>query len=208
MSGEKARRGRPKGSGIDDRVRLREIAALLAANPDLRPTTAIKTMGVTDPSVIRRLRDKYHQISTELMAELRPAPAVSNPNPTPPCSMIPNAVERPHRSIAASAAPPMKRTLSLARRTPPDASDRPETDTAEVRQLPARAGYTDGSLWFASWYGFGLRAASTAVETQLAMMQQVARLPYVTFGLRQQLAVGEMTLALCGGSAATDHEPH
>ncbi|MCB1519729.1 MAG: hypothetical protein KDJ37_04035 [Hyphomicrobiaceae bacterium] len=59
MSETTSRRGRPKGTGIDDRATLEEIARLIAADPSLRPTTAIKAMGLTDPSVIRRLRDKY-----------------------------------------------------------------------------------------------------------------------------------------------------
>lgn len=53
------RRGRPKGTGIDDNQRLAQLDALLRIHPDLRPTTAIRQMGYSDPSAIRRLRDKY-----------------------------------------------------------------------------------------------------------------------------------------------------
>jgi hypothetical protein len=53
------RRGRPKGTGIDDNKRLAQLAELLRIRPDLRPTTAIRQMGYSDPSAIRRLRDKY-----------------------------------------------------------------------------------------------------------------------------------------------------
>jgi hypothetical protein len=53
------RRGRPKGTGIDDNERLAQLDALLRIHPDLRPTTAIRQMGYSDPSAIRRLRDKY-----------------------------------------------------------------------------------------------------------------------------------------------------
>jgi len=59
MSTKKTRRGRPKGTGIDDRASLLKIAALIAVEPGLRPTTAIKKLGITEPSVIRRLRDKF-----------------------------------------------------------------------------------------------------------------------------------------------------
>ena len=55
----KSRRGRPKGTGIDDSDRIARLAELIKTRPELRPTTAIKAMGITDPSVIRRLRDKY-----------------------------------------------------------------------------------------------------------------------------------------------------
>ncbi len=51
-------RGRPKGSGIDDSPVLTAVLELLAVNRDLKPTTAIKRVGVTDPSAVRRLREK------------------------------------------------------------------------------------------------------------------------------------------------------
>ena len=56
MSNAAARRGRPKGSGLDDRARLKTVAALLASNPELKTTNAIKSTGISDPSTIRRLR--------------------------------------------------------------------------------------------------------------------------------------------------------
>jgi hypothetical protein len=58
MASDYARRGRPRGSGLDDRVQLSRIAELIEADPALKPTTAIKAIGVTDPSTIRRLREK------------------------------------------------------------------------------------------------------------------------------------------------------
>ncbi len=58
MTASVRRRGRPKGTGIDDSTTLARIAALMAANQTLKPTTAIKAAGITDPSVVRRLREK------------------------------------------------------------------------------------------------------------------------------------------------------
>jgi hypothetical protein len=52
-------RGRPKGTGLDDSAHIAAIARRIAAEPGLKPTTAIRQLGITDPSVIRRLRDKY-----------------------------------------------------------------------------------------------------------------------------------------------------
>ena len=66
-----ARYGRPKGSGVDDSRHLQSLAALLAANPALKPTTAIRSLGVENPSVIRRLRDKFHADQARLMADAR-----------------------------------------------------------------------------------------------------------------------------------------
>lgn len=69
MSTTKTRRGRPKGTGIDDRAPLIQIAALMADDPDLKPTTAIRRLGITEPSVIRRLRDKFKMFHLEQLAE-------------------------------------------------------------------------------------------------------------------------------------------
>src|SRR5665647_297408 len=65
-----ARYGRPKGTGVDDSRQL-ECAALLTANPALKPTAAIRSLGVEDPSVIRRLRDKFRMDQARLMADAR-----------------------------------------------------------------------------------------------------------------------------------------
>ena len=66
-----ARYGRAKGSGVDDSRQLESFAALLAANPGLKPTTAIRSLGVEDPSAIRRLRDKFRMHQARLMADAR-----------------------------------------------------------------------------------------------------------------------------------------
>ena len=60
MTAAKAPRGRPKGSGINDQQQLNEIARLMRSTPRMKPTTAIKALGITDPSTIRRLRDKFN----------------------------------------------------------------------------------------------------------------------------------------------------
>lgn len=60
----KARRGRPIGTGIDDSDRIARLAELLKTQPNLKPTTAIRAMGFSDPSTIRRLRDKFKAFQT------------------------------------------------------------------------------------------------------------------------------------------------
>ena len=55
----RGRRGRPKGTGIDDSDRIARLVELLRIHPELRPTTAIRAMGIIDPSIVRRIRDKY-----------------------------------------------------------------------------------------------------------------------------------------------------
>lgn len=61
MTSRKRSRGRPAGTGIDDSKRLIAMALEIAANPGMRPTTAIKALGITDQSTIRRVRDKYRK---------------------------------------------------------------------------------------------------------------------------------------------------
>jgi hypothetical protein len=79
-------RGRPKGTGINDSDRIARLAELLRLRPDLRPTTAIRLMGFSDPSAIRRLRDKYKVFSLAervrgLNCAVAPAPAVAAMKP-------------------------------------------------------------------------------------------------------------------------------
>jgi hypothetical protein len=78
------RRGRPKGTGIDDSDRMARLDELLRVHPEMRPTTAIRLMGYSDPSAIRRLRDKYKVFALrtriELTREIRGvSPAATEP---------------------------------------------------------------------------------------------------------------------------------
>jgi hypothetical protein len=64
------RRGRPKGTGIDDSDRIARLDELLRIHPELRPTTAIRLMGYSNPSAVRRLRDKYKVFALKTRIEL------------------------------------------------------------------------------------------------------------------------------------------
>ncbi|MEQ8813502.1 hypothetical protein [Thalassobaculum sp.] len=55
----KPRRGRPQGSGLDDRQTLEKIADFLVRHPASIPTPAMRRVGVTDESAIRRLQRKW-----------------------------------------------------------------------------------------------------------------------------------------------------
>lgn len=62
------------------------VLELIRREPGLRPTTAIKQMGITDPSAIRRIRDKYNRYVRAAVANpagptLRPAAASPNGQP-------------------------------------------------------------------------------------------------------------------------------
>jgi hypothetical protein len=100
MPTTKTRRGRPKGTGIDDRASLIRIAALISADPSLKPTTAIRKLGVTEPSVIRRLRDKFKVFRDEYLAD---AWRQNNPVNLKALQKSGNAYTRPDRSRSAQA---------------------------------------------------------------------------------------------------------
>ena len=67
------KRGRPKGTGINDHETLLKVAYILAADPKKKRTTAIKDVGISNPSVVRRLRDKYQELEASLLAEVHGA---------------------------------------------------------------------------------------------------------------------------------------
>jgi outer membrane biosynthesis protein TonB len=71
------KRGRPKGTGINDHELLLQIAQIMVANPTKKRTTAIKDVGITNASVVRRLRDKYQAEETQLLAEVHAANAAA-----------------------------------------------------------------------------------------------------------------------------------
>ena len=220
MSETRARRGRPKGSGIDDRKRLDAIARLIASNPSLKPTTAIRTLGITDPSVIRRLRDKFNALRQDLMHDLRTAanktPAqASTPSRTPASiakSRLPQQPAERSRSIAAAvrtaparvapitadsaAAPPNPPARKAARAT---ATARPHHTTSDddAERLPARTALPgEANEFLTSLFSAGVAATNTLMAAHTTWANQFLRSPYMTLALRQQLAFGEWAVGL------------
>ncbi len=145
-------RGRPKGSGIDDAARLAAIKRMLLADRSLKPTTAIKRAGVTDPSAIRRLREKLRVDAGE--RGRLPAVALAAPRPETvtaelPQQLAPAEPVQTERSFAASKHPPLaaeteKRTreaLLLAAYLEAMSKASPPTDANEpiLRRAPEPA---------------------------------------------------------------------
>jgi hypothetical protein len=177
----KTARGRPKGSGKDDWSRLRQIATLIAANPALKPTTAIKRIGVTDPSVIRRLRDKFHLAEDELLTTVRRARASTSGRQTPTRGSDASSPGTP----TFSPQPAQKvQTNQPALSVSPVASEPPITVPAKTNPAPF------GS--FAAFMGLGVRAAAVAVEQHYALYQYALRAPPIEAFLRQQLLLTEL----------------
>jgi hypothetical protein len=177
MTNKRPQRGRPKGTGINDDAALHEIARLITSNPKLRPTTAIKLIGVSNPSVVRRLRDKYNARRFELAAEISRA---GNDN---------GAVIRPLN--------PVVRTVTQAASKP---VQRPgAVHVAALANAAVRVGLEpprDLETLHALWFGLGIAAAVSAIEEQLMHSHQLARLPNLASLLRQQVEMAEMMVAL------------
>jgi len=72
MTAEKKPRGRPKGTGIDDGPVLLQMAKLIAAEPGLKPTTALKRI-VKRPreSLVRRIQIKWKCDGAGLLLKLQ-----------------------------------------------------------------------------------------------------------------------------------------
>jgi hypothetical protein len=163
------RYGRPKGSGLDDRLTLASIAALIAANPKLKPTTAIRSLGVEAPSDIRRLRDKFRLEQAKLMADARRAPRLNGARPLPL-----------HKGSGAGAPGPAS-------------SQRPPVPSLASNNASRSA--APGAL-FAAWCDLAVSAASAAVEHQAVLAHCWLRLPPVATAMRGQLVLNAIGVAI------------
>ena len=178
-----ARYGRPKGTGVDDSRHLQSLAALLAANPALKPTTAIRSLGVENPSVIRRLRDKFHADQARLMADAR-------------CSFHTQggALRRPDHIESAA-----RRPLAASERTPIPAAN----DVAPEETVAATTARTSAQPPLpAIWCDLGLWAFATAMEQQAVLARHWLQHPAFEIAMRGQLAIGAFMVA-----AATPRKP-
>jgi hypothetical protein len=67
----RSRRGRPKGSELDDRKLLSRIAGLLVQGKAGNVAAAVRQIAGHDPSLIRRLQRKFRRDRKALLAEAR-----------------------------------------------------------------------------------------------------------------------------------------
>jgi len=176
-----ARYGRPKGSGVDDSQKLESIAALLAANPGLKPTTAIRSLGIDNPSIIRRLRDKFRADQARLLANANRNSRSNGQN-----------ISAAHLARAACSHPrmPLGTRALTAQPIPAAPIALPvETVAAEpahaLPQPPLLAITCDLGLW----------AVQAATEQHAVLAQHWLQLPAVASVLRAQLAVGAFIIA-------------
>jgi hypothetical protein len=219
MTPHKTSRGRPKGTGLNDAAQLRAIAGLIATNPDLKPTTAIKTLGITDPSVIRRLRDKFAIVETQLIADIAP----ELPLPAPTLTLVTAA---PELVIAATQTPsafesrPSARVLPLAGARAERKTGRIPASPAVPSVLPTSAPQQTAALaqplrtprpalvpspsetQLPAWLGMGLSLYVLSIQTQYAVIGSVIQWPPLTAALKSHVALTEMAVAMTTSSAA------
>ena len=185
MSRPKKARGRPKGSGLDDRRHLDGIAKLIAENPGLKPTTAIKKLGITDPSAVRRLRDKYRaqsRTAKPLAAKVQVTHALKSTAP----KSIRVAREGTSPVVAGySARAARVKTSPDQGRTPSPAAG---TGLAEVQEVPPQD-------WIAVWGGLGFQALAASVDFQLSMAGHAMQWPAISAALRQQIFLSELAMS-------------
>ncbi len=114
MTDRTPRRGRPKGTGIDDSELLAAMAKQMMADPGLRPTTAIKALGISNQSTIRRLRDKYKRAcNSGAIHEI--VSRVAGPDVSAPKRLkISNAKRNPPRRLPSRVPPPANDDLRCA----------------------------------------------------------------------------------------------
>jgi hypothetical protein len=171
------RYGRPKGSGLDDRQQLETVAALLAANPKLKPTTAIRSLGVEDPSAIRRLRDKFRVDQARLMADARRATRS-------------NAARNSRALSEHTPAPELARSRALV----------PVAPTAgELRPIPPSYALAAG------WCDLAYSMLAAAAQSQAVLLQHWLALPPVAATVRRQLALNSVAVAICTRSRGRRH---
>jgi hypothetical protein len=173
-------RGRPKGTGLDDRAKLRAVADMLAANPQLKPTTAIKHLGVTDPSAIRRLRDKLKEMQSAL-----DGPKASEVAPRTRSIALKAKAEptfREERSKHTPVGPPRPQPVQIVTAAPEPQSS-PDANSGD---------------WLTSLCALGLKGASAAMEMQRAYFDYLLKNPAVTLALEQQVRANEFVLACTG----------
>lgn len=217
MSERKARRGRPKGSEIDDSGQLRAIAKLISEDPELKPTTAIRSMGISDPSTIRRLRDKYNQRREELEARIASNQAARAKSETTEKAAQSSQGQSVFRSAGGQAE---ARTMALDlpnwdviteainKGALNGATPRqPKTDRNQERQpksLRKSADYVEPAMRgngpispgtvAVAWWSVGIKSWATMAGINLALCQKLAKLPTAQAAARQQVELNNLML--------------
>ncbi|MEZ5843366.1 MAG: hypothetical protein R3D27_06475 [Hyphomicrobiaceae bacterium] len=181
----------------------------MAAEPALKPTTAIRSLGYSNPSIIRRLRDKFNAEAEVLIAEARrdlgldiaeqssrpervgaPAAGTSR-RPTQPREPEPrhSLLRLAHAAKLTSAEP----TPTVEPAAAPRASNEigPMSPSADAAPPLGTAPSAEITL-----VEIGFRAAAVAMRQHLSICAQVAHIPAVAAFIRQQMFLTELMLGV------------
>lgn len=222
MSVDQVRRGRPKGSGLDDRAYLEALDRLMAGDPTLKPTTAIKKLGITDPSAIRRLRDKLRT-----GGEAQPLVLVANsaaPSHATIESAAPNQVAqrvvvlqddiKVELPAASAAAPSVVAPLSVAPATVSPAqapAAKPREAAQKTFPPPASTPVSAEEAMaeaFAKCCALGLFAAQVTAEAQLKVLEDLLKVPPFAVALKQHVYFNEVAKAFYPALPGTPDKRH
>lgn len=197
MSRQSSRRGRPRGSGLDDRKHLEAISRLISKDPELKPTTAIKSLGITNPSTIRRLRDKFNTFQNSAEAELEG------------CKKTP-ALVAPAREGSAS------RPAQGQGRLPAASNSRTQEIPAELCASAAAKGkdshgasdglasadpvdpplLSESARWLGMLCEIGIQSMSAAWTINTSACRTLVTIPQVRWACHNQLALNQMWLEM------------
>ena len=119
MSSTKRTRGRPRGTGLDDSSTLRKVADMLAADPSIKPTTAIKrALDKPTETAVRRLQGKWqhqgawYQTDAKARRSLVSAPARRASVPYSPRTV--RQITEAHRRMQEALGPSVRASQELA----------------------------------------------------------------------------------------------
>jgi hypothetical protein len=199
------KRGRPPGTGKNDTDRLQKIAALMAADPELKPTTAIKQIGETDPSAIRRLRDKYNE--QQALSLSNSSGAISAPRLTAPSAATVQAVTPPMFRPGAVHQAPAFVVAAVTDRAPAATVEPLAAEVAPCRTTETAINFEplfkpapvqDPFAVLGKWFGNGIETAAVLFEQQMMFAQTMLKAAPVKAMWCQQIVATEYLLMLSG----------
>ncbi len=192
---------RKPGSTIDDSDKLAKIASILASQPTLSLSDAIKTIGIKDRASMRRLRGKYNRAGTSngviatrasgskssghkssaanAMGKNRQAAMALRASGTAKTKRSPKPAVP--KSEPETGAPPQTQTKTQA----PLQSGKDTTNSSPVSPFGQTSPYGFG-MAMPPWLRVGMDLSAVAMHTQVQFYQQLMRMGPMTNLVKQQ----------------------